>query len=192
MGKHFLTFKFFFVSSILLFIVSCQERGGFITQVPETVRDSSCIQFTNEAFIRQVHGEHVQIYHLSEADMEEVDRLIAHRVAELVLMNEALPYQMYFRQMYAIRKGRAVQVHVQLFATTTWEDGFDWEAFEQDLIPPPGEFKWKKDIKGKYGAFRRHYARVLEVVMDGGYYFGNAGVNLSKKELLWLYFNGPN
>ena len=81
-------------------------------------------------------------------------------------------------------------MHVQLFATTTWEDGFDWEAFEQGLIPPPGEFKWKKDLKGKYDAFREYYARVLKVVADGGYYYGNAGVNLTRKKLLWLYFNG--
>ncbi len=111
--------------------------------------------------------------------MEEVDRIIAHQVTELIVKEEALPYQVYFRQMY-----------VQLFAITTWEEGIDWEAVEQGLKAPPGEFKWKKDLKGKYKAFREHYARELEVVSDGGYYYGNAGVNLTRKRLLWLYFNG--
>ena len=131
----------------LLLLCSCRDGGGPATQEPEPVRDSSCVQFTNEAFIRQLHGEHV-------------------------------------------RKGRSVQVYVQLFAITTWEEGIDWEAIEQGLKAPPGEFKWKKELKGKYKAFREHYARELEVVSDGGYYYGNAGVNLTRKRLLWLYFNG--
>ena len=175
-----------------VFSASCQEQGGSISQAPEAVRDSSCVPFTNEALIRQMPGDHVRIYHLSEAEMEEVDQIIAHRVTELSLMEEALPYQEYFRQMYAIRKGRAVQVYVQLFATTHWEENFDWNACEQGLLPPPGEFKQKKDIEGKYKAFREHYARELEVVNDGGYYYGDAGVNLTRKKLLWLYFNGPS
>jgi len=38
------------VFSFFLLFSSCQERGGAIMRGPEAVRDSSCIQFTNEAF----------------------------------------------------------------------------------------------------------------------------------------------
>jgi hypothetical protein len=94
--------------------------------------------------------------------------------------------------MFALRKGGSIIVHVNLFARIHWIEDLDDEAVMQGQLPPPPSMT-KKDLQGKYGRFRRDYAETSWPVFDdGGYYYENAAVNLTRKNLRMLYFNGPH